>query len=274
MNKASPPIPDLSEAAFRVRLPGELLVSRNDGRLREQLVSLLEACERSAPGVRVGLWLQGSDDRRFVVRDNGLVERSGAWCSVPVRGTSGAMFGALTVLVASGVEVTPEELAGVEAVAWMAGLLLDSAEAIEYRSLLDRVAAVIYIADPGVHGRWRYVSAQIEAVLGFTAEEWSADPTLWARQLHPDDRERVLATEPDDEFTGWGDPQTHEYRMLHRDGRTVWIRDDALLIQDDLGRGRWHGVLLDITDRKQAEAEIERRAAQHAAVARLGEHAL
>jgi diguanylate cyclase (GGDEF)-like protein/PAS domain S-box-containing protein len=133
---------------------------------------------------------------------------------------------------------------------------------------------VIYIADPGETGRWRYVSAQIEAILGFTAEEWSADPTLWARQLHPDDRERVLATEPDDEFGAWGDPRPHEYRMLHRDGRTVWVRDDALLIHDELGRGRWHGVLLDITDRKLAEAEIERRAAQHAAVARLGEHAL
>ena len=45
-------------------------------------------------------------------------------------------------------------------------------------------------------------------------------------------------------------------------------------MQDELGRGRWHGVILDITDRKLAEAELERRAAQQAAVARLGEHAL
>jgi diguanylate cyclase (GGDEF)-like protein/PAS domain S-box-containing protein len=274
MNDGSQRIPDLSEAAFRVRLPGELLVSRNDGRLREQLMSLLEASERWAEGLHVGLWLQGADDRRFVVREIGEAGRARPWCSVPVRGTTGAMFGAVTVSAAPGRELSTEELAAVEAMAWMAGLLLESAEAIEYRYLLDRVAAVIYIADPGAHGRWRYVSAQIEAVLGFTSEEWSADPTLWARQLHPDDRERVLATEPDDEFSDWGDPQAHEYRMLHRDGRTVWIRDDALLVRDDLGRGRWHGVLLDITDRKQAEAEIERRAAQHAAVARLGEHAL
>ena len=60
----------------------------------------------------------------------------------------------------------------------------------------------------------------------------------------------------------------------HRDGDLVWIRDDAVLVQDSDGTERWHGVLSDISEQKQAEAELARSAAQQAAVARLGEHAL
>ena len=72
--------------------------------------------------------------------------------------------------------------------------MLQGADAYE-RSLLHRVPAILYTADARPFGAWRYVSPQIEAILGFTPEEWTADPNLWARQLHPDDREGVLAAE-------------------------------------------------------------------------------
>ena len=52
------------------------------------------------------------------------------------------------------------------------------------------------------------------------------------------------------------------------------MRDDAALLPDAQGNIRWHGVMLDITDRKLAEEELERRAEQQAAVARLGKQAL
>ncbi len=143
----------------------------------------------------------------------------------------------------------------------------------DYRRLLHRVPAILYTADTGESGRWHYVSPQIETILGFTPEEWCADPTLWARRLHPDDIGRVLEEESDMAEGVVGSSAT-EYRLLHRDGHPVWLRDDALLQEDDDGVLRWHGVMSDITDQKAAEAELERRAAQQAAVARLGEHAL
>jgi diguanylate cyclase (GGDEF)-like protein/PAS domain S-box-containing protein len=143
----------------------------------------------------------------------------------------------------------------------------------EHPILLAQIPAILYTADAGPEGRWHYVSPQIETILGFTPEEWCADPPPWTRQLHPGDAERVLADElavlADGSETG-----AAEYRMLHRDGRVVWLRDDAQLLTASDGTPRWHGVLSDVTDRKRAEAELERRAAQQAAVARLGEHAL
>jgi diguanylate cyclase (GGDEF)-like protein/PAS domain S-box-containing protein len=145
--------------------------------------------------------------------------------------------------------------------------------ASEYPKLLERVPAIIYVADTGGDGRWRYASPQIEHILGYTPAEWCADPGLWAQRLHPEDRDWVLTREnglngvkPDDGAL--------EYRMVHRDGRTVWIRDDAVLAHAEDGELRWHGMLYDLTDRKAVEDELARRAAQQAAVALLGEHAL
>ncbi len=142
-----------------------------------------------------------------------------------------------------------------------------------YGRLLERLPAIVYVADPGSDGIWHYVSPQIEAILGFTAEEWCADPTLWRTRLHPADRDRILALESAEVEPG-GDGPGDEYRMLHRDGHVVWLSDEAMLVQENDGSMHWHGVLSDITARKKAEAELERRAAQHSAVAHLGEHAL
>ncbi|MGO9977354.1 MAG: EAL domain-containing protein [Solirubrobacteraceae bacterium] len=242
--------------------------------LRTQLIGLMETIEAHYPVLHAALWLIGSDGQRYSIRDHPVLGTSHPCCSTALRGNTGKLQGALTLFVEGECGPDDTERAFVESVAWVAGLVVENASAGEYRALLDRVPAIMYIADPGMHGRWHYVNAKIEGILGFTAEEWSLDPLLWARQLHPDDRERVLAGESTNELHGVLDPLASEYRMLHRDGRTVWVRDDALLVGDDVGRRRWHGILLDITDRKLAELELERRAAQQAAVARLGEHAL
>ncbi len=141
----------------------------------------------------------------------------------------------------------------------------------DYSNLLARVPAIVYVADPGDLGRWHYVSPQIQEILGYSSDEWIADPSLWLRRIHPEDRDRVASAEAS--YTT-GDSGPTEYRMIHRDGETVWIRDDAVLVSDPHGLPRWHGVLSDITEGKKAESELEHRAAQQAAVARLGEHAL
>jgi diguanylate cyclase (GGDEF)-like protein len=76
----------------------------------------------------------------------------------------------------------------------------------------------------------------------------------------------------EDDLIDPGSPE--EYRVLHRSGRVVWVRDEAALVIDSHRQARWHGVISDITDRKRAEVKLERRAEQQAAVARLGKRAL
>jgi diguanylate cyclase (GGDEF)-like protein/PAS domain S-box-containing protein len=116
--------------------------------------------------------------------------------------------------------------------------------------LVDRLPAAIYAAESGAEGQWFYASPRIEEILGFGAEDLIADAGLWARQLHPDDRERVLNSEL---ARGGNGRFQVEYRMIRRDGQVIWVLDDAL--QDDTcGQGAvQHGLLYDITARKRTE---------------------
>jgi diguanylate cyclase (GGDEF)-like protein/PAS domain S-box-containing protein len=143
----------------------------------------------------------------------------------------------------------------------------------DYRRLVERLPAIVYACELGEQGRWRYVSPQVKEILGYSPEEWTGDPGLWTRQLHPDDRERVLEQEIRKAVGERLGPPT-DYRMITRDGDVVWILDEAVLEPDVDGTPIWHGVLHDITERKIAEEQLRRVAAQQAAVARLGRHAL
>jgi len=143
----------------------------------------------------------------------------------------------------------------------------------DYRRLVERLPAIVYSCELGERGRWRYVSPQVEEILGYSPEEWMADPGLWADRLHPDDHERVLEQETRKSAREGGGPPI-DYRMITREGSVVWILDEAVLEPDAEGTQIWHGVLYDITERKIAEQELQRAAAQQAAVARLGRYAL
>jgi len=129
-----------------------------------------------------------------------------------------------------------------------------------YRNIVERLPGIAYLAEAGEAGIWHYVSPQIEKMLGYTQEEWLADPSLWFQRLSSDDREYVMADEIEDWERGSSKPEAPEYRMITRDGRTIWVRDEASIFLDDSGRPKlWQGVLYDITERKRAEEEIQRQ---------------
>ena len=113
----------------------------------------------------------------------------------------------------------------------------------------------MFIWELGENGACHYISPQIEGMLGFSAEEWLADSQLWQQRLHPEDRARVLAKEAQSMVTG--DTFASEYRLFARDGRVVWVRDDAIVLPEEVGHPRLNfGLLSDITERKQAEERI------------------
>jgi diguanylate cyclase (GGDEF)-like protein/PAS domain S-box-containing protein len=127
---------------------------------------------------------------------------------------------------------------------------------MDYRTLLERIPAITYIAGFGESGAWDYVSPQIEPMLGFRPEEWKKDPGLWFRQIHPEDRARALEDEANSKMSG--EPLASEYRMLTADGRTMWVRDEAVLVRDANGRPvHWQGFMVDITRRKETEDRLQ-----------------
>src|SRR5439155_17318286 len=110
-----------------------------------------------------------------------------------------------------------------------------------------------------------YVSPRIEELLGFTQQEWLADPDLWEKQLHPDDRQREIRAAIVHHRTG--EPYRGEYRMYAHDGRLKWFLDEATVVTDEEGRPHFcHGVMFDITEmRKVQEDHLRAEGERHAA---------
>jgi two-component system, cell cycle sensor histidine kinase and response regulator CckA len=124
-----------------------------------------------------------------------------------------------------------------------------------YRSLIERVPGIVYISQFGSNARWHYVSPQIQEYLGYTAEEWLADPSLWLRHVHPEDRELVLAEEQRLHKTG--SAFFAEYRMVSKDGRVVWFRDESMIIRPEgIDTPVLYGILFDISERKATESAL------------------
>src|SRR4029078_9137778 len=85
-------------------------------------------------------------------------------------------------------------------------------------------------------------------------QEYMADPELWTRRLHPDDRDVALATYH--AGRACGGPFPFECRLIGREGREVWFRDSAVVVLDQTGAPAFvQGVMLDITDSKHAEEQ-------------------
>ncbi|MGZ4149930.1 MAG: PAS domain-containing protein [Actinomycetota bacterium] len=155
---------------------------------------------------------------------------------------------------------------------WWQGFLIDITERKQaerqlqeaeekFRTIVEQNPAVIYTqefdaSNPSI-SRTTYISPRQPEVFGYTVEEILNDPTLWARIVHPEDRDRVLSEDlrSNEEVA---DTFSLEYRMIAKDGRIVWVQDDAKLVRIDDRPPFWQGFLLDITERKRAEEQLER----------------
>jgi PAS domain S-box-containing protein len=125
-----------------------------------------------------------------------------------------------------------------------------------YHTLVEQVPAVVFMIflDRGISEA--YVSPYIEAALGFSKDEWLDDPIRWYRQIHPDDKERWNLEAA--QMVLSGEPLRSVYRIIARDGHTVWFHCDVKMVRTEEGRPWFvHGIAFDITDLKHAEAELK-----------------
>jgi PAS domain S-box-containing protein len=133
-------------------------------------------------------------------------------------------------------------------------------DAVTLRSLIEQVPVTVYIDRLDDISSNVFMSPPLEALLGYSAEEWASDPELFVKVVHPDDRDRVLAEHRRTAQTG--DMFSMEYRMVARDGRVHWFLDEARVVRDENGQPMFHhGFLLDITARKELEEAVRRREA-------------
>ncbi len=126
-----------------------------------------------------------------------------------------------------------------------------------YRHLVEGIPAAVYVDAPDELSTNLYTSPQIEAILGYSPADWTARPDLWFSIMHPDDVDRVA--EEDRKVSVTGERFRAEYRLRARDGRWVWLRDEAVIVRDEAGEPLfWRGIMLDVSEQKEAEEKLRR----------------
>jgi len=133
-----------------------------------------------------------------------------------------------------------------------------------YRPLIESIPAVTYIDTLEEPWATVYVSPQVTETFGYAPGDWMRRG-LWMERVHPDDR--TAARRAVEEHARRGVPFDLEYRLQHRDGRWLWLRDQAFVVRDDDGTPLFsQGVMYDITDAKTAEERLREAEERYRAI--------
>ena len=182
--------------------------------------------------------------------------------SVRIPGDAGA-FGAFVVSSKSLRRFELSDISLIESLAQLLGAAIervrvnDSLTEAEHRvrTLIERLPSITYRAGLGMGGQWTFISPQVEEILGYTVEEWIADPKFWEEHIHADDVDRVLAEEA--ACAAENRPLDVEYRMETSEGRMIWVRDRASLgVLDEHGTMIVEGLITDVSEQKAAEERL------------------
>jgi len=124
----------------------------------------------------------------------------------------------------------------------------------KYRTLVEQVAAISYIAELGMNGQWHYVSPQIESITGYTQDEWLANSRDWSRHVPSEDHAVIEAAE---DSSMRGERFQAEYRIVRKDGSVIWVSDTAVVVAGSGPHPVMEGIIVDITERKLLENQLQ-----------------
>jgi two-component system cell cycle sensor histidine kinase/response regulator CckA len=122
-----------------------------------------------------------------------------------------------------------------------------------FKDLVQSLNAIVWEADASTFG-FTFVSEQAEAILGYPVAQWLTEPGFWASHIHPEDRDAAVGYCV--RSTGALVNHEFEYRMIASDGRVVWLRDLVTVEASGNTPVRLRGVMFDVTERKQLEAQL------------------
>ncbi len=135
-----------------------------------------------------------------------------------------------------------------------------------FQRFIENLPVMFYAVSPTAPHRPIYISPTFEK-FGYPLKTWMTDPDIWDRVIHEEDRDRVLSSTR--EAMRMGESIDFEYRVVCKSGNVIWVRDRSCFIKDKNGELLcWQGVILDITERKTATDEIEKREKLYRTLAR------
>lgn len=124
----------------------------------------------------------------------------------------------------------------------------------QYRGFIENLPVLFYAVSHVAPYSPIYVSPAFRR-FGYPLQDWIADPEMWLKVIHPEDREWVF--QRTDYSTESGEEVEYEYRIVDARGVIHWVHDRGCLIRNKKGEVLCReGVIIDITDRKKAEEEI------------------
>lgn len=123
-----------------------------------------------------------------------------------------------------------------------------------YHHLVEAVEVILWRKDLN-SSNFNFVNQEAESLLGYPLEQWIADPAFWIEHTHPEDR--LLVESCCRSAAQESQLQPFEHRMMAASGETVWLRSSVRLVAGQTQGKELVGVMVDITERKRAQAAAE-----------------
>ncbi|MFO7816560.1 MAG: MASE3 domain-containing protein, partial [Desulfovibrionales bacterium] len=129
-----------------------------------------------------------------------------------------------------------------------------------YDSLTKNIQGIAFRGD--LDFNLIYIRGQVEKITGYTPDEFEEKRISWKQVMHPDDMKKMRESGAQkDLLTVSGHSINREYRILRKDGQIRWLNETIHNVPDSRGKPVYvEGIMLDITEKKQAEETIARQA--------------
>jgi PAS domain S-box-containing protein len=181
-----------------------------------------------------------------------VLKKDGTWCwlvysSSPMLATDGAVIGIQGI----GRDVTTEKALLHEHEQAEISLAVSRQK---YYNLIQSIDGIVWEYDLATE-RFSFVSDRAKTILGYALDDWLSQANFWQNRLHPDDLD--LALDKYNKAINDHRGCESEYRMITADGRVLWIYDISEPVYDaDKRLVATSGLLINISDRKQAEIDL------------------